>query len=101
MRRGFYDFYVSTQSPLAAEVLGRIRDLYAIKAEMHRYVAFSLLATTLKWVCILRPRKLKPTSIVMTSTPAIRPYSRAVTARVSRASSTHFLARTIIKPFNR
>ena len=34
MRRGFYDFYVSTQSPLAAEVLGRIRDLYAIEAEI-------------------------------------------------------------------
>jgi transposase len=34
MRRGFYDFYVSTQSPLAAEVLGRIRELYAIEAEI-------------------------------------------------------------------
>ena len=34
MRRGFYDFYVSTQSPLAAEVLARIRALYAIEAEI-------------------------------------------------------------------
>lgn len=32
MRRGFYDFYVSTKSPLAAEVLARIRTLYAIEA---------------------------------------------------------------------
>lgn len=34
MRRGFYDFYVSTKSPLAAEVLARIRTLYAIEAEI-------------------------------------------------------------------
>jgi len=34
MRRGFYDFYVSTQSPLAGEVLARIRALYAIEAEI-------------------------------------------------------------------
>jgi transposase len=32
MRRKFYEFYVSTKSPLAAEVLGRIRELYAIEA---------------------------------------------------------------------
>src|SRR5436853_6348665 len=30
MRRGFHDFLVSTKSPLAAEVLARIRTLYAI-----------------------------------------------------------------------
>ena len=34
MRRGFYDFHVSTKSPLAAEVLARIRTLYAIEAEI-------------------------------------------------------------------
>jgi len=34
MRRGFYDFHVSTQSPLAAEALSRIRTLYAIEAEI-------------------------------------------------------------------
>ena len=34
VRRPFYDFYVSTQSPLAAEVLTRIRALYAIEAEI-------------------------------------------------------------------
>ena len=34
MRRGFYDFWVSTKSPLAAEVLTRIRELYAIEAEI-------------------------------------------------------------------
>jgi transposase len=33
MRRPFYDFYVSTKSPLAAAVLARIRDLYAIETE--------------------------------------------------------------------
>jgi hypothetical protein len=32
MRRGFYDFYISTKSPLAAEVMARIRTLYAIEA---------------------------------------------------------------------
>jgi transposase len=31
MRRPFYEFYVSTKSPLAAEVLARIRELYAIE----------------------------------------------------------------------
>ena len=34
MRRGFYDFYVSTKSPFAAEVLARIRTLYRIEAEI-------------------------------------------------------------------
>jgi transposase len=34
MRRGFYDFYVSIKSPLAAEVLTRIRTLYRIEAEI-------------------------------------------------------------------
>ena len=32
LRRPFYDFFVSTQSPLAADVLARIRELYAIEA---------------------------------------------------------------------
>jgi hypothetical protein len=39
MRRGFYDFHVSTKSPLAAEVLVRIRALYAIEAEIRGYSA--------------------------------------------------------------
>ncbi len=39
MRRYFYDFYVSTKSPLAAEVLAQIRDLYAIEAEIRRHPA--------------------------------------------------------------
>jgi transposase len=39
MRRGFYDFYVSTQSPLAGEVLARIRLLYAIEAEIRGHPA--------------------------------------------------------------
>ena len=34
MRRPFYEFYVSTKSPLAAEVLARIRELYAIETEI-------------------------------------------------------------------
>lgn len=34
MRRGFYQFHASTKSPLAAEVLARIHDLYAIEAEI-------------------------------------------------------------------
>jgi transposase len=34
MRCGFYDFHVSTKSPLAAGVLARIRTLYAIEAEI-------------------------------------------------------------------
>jgi hypothetical protein len=34
MRRGFYDFYVSTKSPFAAEVVARIRTLYRIEAEI-------------------------------------------------------------------
>ena len=33
-RRPFYEFYTSTQSPLAAEVLARIAKLYAIEAEI-------------------------------------------------------------------
>jgi transposase len=39
MRRPFYDFYISTQSPLAAEVLVRIRELYAIEAEIRGHPA--------------------------------------------------------------
>jgi transposase len=39
MRRGFYDFHVSTKSPLAAEVLTRIRTLYAIEAEIRGHPA--------------------------------------------------------------
>lgn len=39
MRRGFYDFHVSTKSPLAAEVLARIRALYAIEAEIRGHPA--------------------------------------------------------------
>ena len=38
-RRKFYDFYVSTKSPLAAEVLARIRELYAIEAEIRGHPA--------------------------------------------------------------
>jgi len=34
MRRPFYEFFTSTKSPLAAEVLARIRALYAIEAEI-------------------------------------------------------------------
>jgi hypothetical protein len=34
MRRGFYDFWVSTKSPLAAWVLAKIGELYAIEAEI-------------------------------------------------------------------
>jgi transposase len=33
-RRPFYEFYASTQSPLAAEVLARIAKLYAIEADV-------------------------------------------------------------------
>ena len=39
IRRGFYDFYVSTKSSLAGEVLGRIRALYAIEAEIRDHPA--------------------------------------------------------------
>ena len=39
MRRPFYEFYISTKSPLAGEVLARIRELYAIKAEIHGHPA--------------------------------------------------------------
>jgi transposase len=39
MRRSFYEFYTSTQSPLAAEVLARIRALYAIEAEIRGHPA--------------------------------------------------------------
>ena len=39
MRRGFYDFHVFTKSPLAAEVLARIRALYAIEAEIRGHPA--------------------------------------------------------------
>jgi transposase len=39
MRRHFYDFYASTKSPLAAEALARIRELYAIEAEIRGHPA--------------------------------------------------------------
>jgi len=39
MRRPFYEFFTSTQSPLAAEVRARIRALYAIKAESRGHPA--------------------------------------------------------------
>ena len=39
MRRGFYEFYTSTKSPLALEVLTRIRALYAIEAEIRGHSA--------------------------------------------------------------
>ena len=34
LRRPFYEFYTSTQSPLAAEVLARIARFYEIEAEI-------------------------------------------------------------------
>jgi transposase len=34
MRRGFYDFWVSTKSPLAAWVLAKVGELYATEAEI-------------------------------------------------------------------
>jgi transposase len=39
MRRPFYEFFVSTESPLAAEVLARIRGLYAIETEIRGHPA--------------------------------------------------------------
>jgi transposase len=39
LRRPFYDFYVSTKSPLAAEVLARIGALYAIEANIRGHPA--------------------------------------------------------------
>ncbi len=39
MRRPFYEFFASTQSPLAGEVLARIRELYAIGAEIRGHPA--------------------------------------------------------------
>ena len=39
MRRHFYDQYVSDKSPLAAEVLVRVRALYAIEAEIRGHSA--------------------------------------------------------------
>jgi transposase len=39
MRRYFYDLYVSAKSPLAAEVLTQIRQLYAIEAEIRGHPA--------------------------------------------------------------
>ena len=39
MRRPFYEFFTATQSPLAAEVLARIRELYAIEAEIRGHPA--------------------------------------------------------------
>ena len=39
MRRPFYEFFTSTKSPLAAEVLACIRELYAIEAEIRGHPA--------------------------------------------------------------
>ena len=39
LRRPFYDFYASTKSPLAAEVLARIGALYAIEADIRGHPA--------------------------------------------------------------
>ena len=39
MRRPFYEFFTSTQSPLAGDVLARIRALYAIEAEIRGHPA--------------------------------------------------------------
>jgi transposase len=39
MRRPFYEFYTSTQSPLAAEVLAQIGQLYAIEKEIRGHPA--------------------------------------------------------------
>ena len=39
MRRPFYQFFESTKSPLAGHVLARIRDLYAIEAEVRGHAA--------------------------------------------------------------
>ena len=39
MRRHFYEFYDSTKSPLAADVLARIRELYAIETEIRGHPA--------------------------------------------------------------
>ena len=39
MRRGFYDFHVSTKSPLAAWVLAKVGELYAIEAEIRGQTA--------------------------------------------------------------
>ena len=39
MRRGFYEFYVSTKSPLAAWVLAKVGELYAIEAEIRGHSA--------------------------------------------------------------
>jgi transposase len=39
MRRPFYEFFVSTKSPLAAEVLSRVRELYAIEADIRGHPA--------------------------------------------------------------
>ena len=39
MRRGFFQFHASTQSPLAAEVLARVAALYAIEAEIRGHPA--------------------------------------------------------------
>jgi transposase len=39
MRRKFFDFHTATKSPLAAEVLKRIRELYQIEAEIRGHPA--------------------------------------------------------------
>ena len=39
MRRAFYQYYVSTKSPIAAELLARVASLYAIEAEIRLHPA--------------------------------------------------------------
>jgi hypothetical protein len=39
MRRAFYEFHVSTKSPLAAWVLAKVGELYAIEAEIRGHAA--------------------------------------------------------------
>jgi transposase len=39
MRRPFFDFYEATKSPLAGHVLARVRELYAIEAEIRGHSA--------------------------------------------------------------
>jgi transposase len=39
MRRAFYQFYVSTKSPIAADLLARVASLYAIEAEIRGHPA--------------------------------------------------------------
>jgi len=39
MQRAFYEFYASTRSPIAAELLSRVASLYAIEAEIRGHPA--------------------------------------------------------------